>query len=723
KHPNADKLNVCRIDIGDTTLQIVCGASNVLNARYVAVATIGAKLGDNFEIKPTTLRGVESEGMVCSSTELGLPDTGDGIIILDDSIGKIVVGKELNEYPKIADTVIELELTANRGDCLSIHGVARDISAALDRPMNNLEYESNDTLKIGLARVAELKTNGLVNGELKYTMAEINKLYTSFITSLRLAFINELQNDNLNNIIKYIIHTTGVILRAYDVTDLLIEKEDKVTISATTKDNVTYIEANGKKLSILGINHNPNMIAYDCAKKVLFETSYINPTIVTNAVSDNKLDTDKLYYNTTRGSEPDLSMGITYLIYLLESYNECNFFDGVLSSDDESEDKVITVNDNEISNLIGKKIEKSKIISILTNLGFKVQNSAEEAFGVTVPKFRHDIENIQDVTEEIVRIIGINNIEAKPLKFVEVPRINTITNRYYTKKALRQRAISASFDESVSYIFTDKSLLKKYNFPIIRDELDIINPITEDLNTLRTTIIINLLNASKRNVNYSKKSIALFEIGTIFDENRIERDVLSIIFSGQKEKESVINSGKPQLINFETFTKKLSSIIGNFELRAGTEQNSLIHPYQSADIIIDNEVCGFISKLHPSVAEEFDLPQTFIAEISFDALIPKHINANAISKFQGVYKDLSLVIDKNLSYNQVSTTIKLLNLPLLKNYYPIDVYEDKRLKNQKSLTIRLFIQSLENTLKDKDIEESVKKIINSLKEQYGATLR
>ncbi|HHB95361.1 MAG TPA: phenylalanine--tRNA ligase subunit beta, partial [Campylobacterales bacterium] len=207
KHPNADKLNVCQINVGDATHQIVCGASNVVDAKYVAVATIGAKLGDDFEIKKATLRGVESSGMVCSSTELGLPNTGDGIMILDESIGEIVVGKELNEYPKVADTVIELELTANRGDCLSVHGVARDLSAALDIPMNNLEYGSDNKIKLGLARVAELKTSGSINGKLKYTMVDIDELHTSFVISLRLAFINELQKDNLNNIVKYIIHT------------------------------------------------------------------------------------------------------------------------------------------------------------------------------------------------------------------------------------------------------------------------------------------------------------------------------------------------------------------------------------------------------------------------------------------------------------------------------------------------------------------------------------
>jgi len=724
KHPDADKLNICQIDIGGAVRQIVCGASNVVDARYVAVATIGAKLGDNFEIKHAKLRGVDSEGMVCSSTELGLPNIGDGIMILDESIGEIVVGKELKEYPKVTDTVIELELTPNRGDCLSIYGVARDLSAALDIPLKHLDYESNsDKIKLGLARVAELKINGSINGALLYTMVEIDKLHTSFIIALRLAFINQLQKDNLNNIVKYVIHTTGVIIRAYDVTDLLVEEDDKITISATSKDNITYIQANGKELSILGVNHNSKAIANDNSKIVIFEASYINPNIVTDIVADNKLETDELYYNTSRGSEPDLSIGIKYITYLLESYNDCNFFDGILSLDDESEERVISINDNEISNIIGMEIEKSKILNILTDLQFKIQSSLEDTFGVTVPKFRHDIENIQDIAEEIVRILGINNIEAKPLKFVEAPRINSTTERYYVKKTIRQRAISASFDESISYIFTDKSLLKKYNFPIVKEELDIINPITEDLNTLRTTILINLLNASKRNISYSKKRVALFEIGTIFDINRNEKEVLSLIFSGQNEKESVINSGKPKPIDFETFTKKLSSIIGDFELRAGSEQNSLIHPYQSADIIIDNEVCGFISKLHPTIAEEFDLPQTFIAEISFDALIPKHINAKAISKFQGVYKDLSLVIDKNLPYNQVSTAIKQLHLPLLKKYYPIDIYEDETLENQKSLTIRLFIQSLDRTLEDREIEDTINKIVDSLKEQYGATLR
>ena len=725
KHPNADKLRVCQIDIGGGTIrQIVCGAANVAYAKFVPVATIGAKLGDDFEIKHTTLRGVESEGMVCSSSELGLPKMGKGIMILDESIGKLKAGRELREYEKLTDTVIELELTANRGDCLSVYGVARDLSAALNIPLNTLEYEhKSGRVKVGIARVLQLRTTSDIKGSLQYTMAEIDGIHTSTLCGLRLAFIGELQESDLSNILKYATHTTGVVLRAYRTRDILIHENDRITLTATTKDNITTVEANGKKFSTIGVCQYDDAKADDKTTTALFEASYINPTILVDSISGKDMKVDEFYYSTSRGSEPNLSYGIKFLTYMLESYGGCNFFDGIIYVEEESEPKIITINDKEISQIIGKKISKATILTILKALGFKIQSSAEDAFGITVPKFRHDIENIQDIAEEIVRIVGINNIEAKPLQFVEEQRSNATTDRYYAKKALRERAVASSFYESISYAFSDKRLLKKYGFPLVKEELDIINPITEDLNTLRTTILINMLNAGKRNISYSQKSIALFEIGTIFDENRNEKEVLSLIFSGQREGENVTNAGKPKAVDFEIFTKKLSAIIGNFELRAGTRENRLVHPYQSADIIIDDEVCGFISKLHPTVAEEFDLAESFIAEISFDALMPKHINANPISKFQGVYKDLSLVIDKNLPYNQVATAIKQLELPLLKKYYPIDVYEDESLGAEKSLTIRLFIQSLESTMEDRDIEETVNKIVDSLAQQYGAKLR
>ena len=723
KHPDADKLNVCQIDIGSGTRQIVCGAANVVDAEYVAVATIGAKLSEDFEIKHAKLRGVESEGMVCSASELGLPDLGNGIMILDNSIGDLVVGQNINEYEKIADTVIEIELTANRGDCLSVYGVARDLSAALNLPIKNFEYESHNTAKIGLGRVAKLTLDGQIDASIKYSMANMEAVNTSLLFSLRLAFVNELQEDALANILKYITHTTGTILRAYDVSDIDLEHDEKLMINVSSQDGIVNISINGKASSQVGIYQVPQAKAHANSSKVLFEASYMKPTLLVDLVADNKLETDELYYNTSRGSEPNLCFGLKYITYLFETYNECTLFDGTLSISEEEEPKSITISTKEISQLIGNEIDKIEIMNILTALGCKVQNSIQEKFGVTIPSFRHDIENIQDITEEIVRILGINNIQAKPLVFTEVQRSNASMEKYYAKKALRTRATTASFDESISYAFADKTLLEKYNFPIVKKELDIVNPITADFNTLRTTVLVNLLQAVQRNVNYSKKSVALFEIGTVFNENREEKEMFSLVYSGQAETEYVENSGKPNPINFNLFIEKLSSIIGNFELRESAQHNGLIHPYQSADIIIDGVICGFLSKVHPTVTDDFDIADTFVAEINFDALLPQHINAHAISKFQGVYKDLSLVIDKNLSYTHLNTTIKGLNLPLLTKFYPVDVYEDEALANQKSLTLRLFIQSLERTLNDEDIESTVNAIIETLQTEYGANLR
>jgi phenylalanyl-tRNA synthetase beta chain len=265
--------------------------------------------------------------------------------------------------------------------------------------------------------------------------------------------------------------------------------------------------------------------------------------------------------------------------------------------------------------------------------------------------------------------------------------------------------------------------LEKYGFSTLEEELELANPIAEELNTLRSTILVNLLIAAKRNVSYSKKSIPLFEIGAIFGSKREQSEVISFIFSGQIEGENVRNAGKPQMIDFASFTQKVGAVVGAFELVPCRYDNGLIHPYQSADIIVNGKVCGFLSKLHPTVQEAFDLPDTFIAELDFDLLLPTHINATPISKFQGVYKDLSIVIDKSMNYYEVAKVLNALDLPMLKDIYPVDIYEDEKLGDKKSLTIRFFIQAMEKTLEDSDIETVMSQIMTALENECSAELR
>jgi len=723
KHPDADKLNICQIDVGEKTLQIVCGAANVVDAEYVAVATVGAVLPGDFEIKDAKLRGVESAGMVCASSELGLPDTGKGIMILDESIGELEIGCELNTYKRVADTIIELELTANRGDCLSVYGVARDLSAALDIDLKSFEYKQAEKMKLGIAREAAIHTEGEMDVDLSYKLATLENMDSNFLLQLRLAMVGVEAEGNLAKILAYVTHTTGVILRAYE-SNTFINEENKIVVR-TKKKEKGLIEVVGKDnvVSIAGVYQSEDTVATDDTKKLLFEASYINPDTLVEAVAQTSLKTDELYYKTSRGSNPDLGFGLRFLAYLMDAYSDINCYEGALTVKADRENEKVIVDAEEVSSIIGMDIELSRIVTILKKLDFDINVVTDHVISVVVPLFRHDIKHIQDVSEEIVRIIGINNIEAKPFVFAEKPRLNDTTDRYKAKKSFKNRAVGTGFYENVSYVFSERALLEKYGFSTVEESLELANPIAEELNTLRSTVLINLLIAAKRNVSYSKKSIPLFEIGAVFGSKREQSEVISFLFSGQLEGENVRNAGKPQIIDFASFTQKVGAVVGAFELVPCTYNNELIHPYQSANIIVDGQICGFLSKLHPTVQESFDLPDTFIAELDFDLLLPKHINATPISKFQGVYKDLSVVIDKSLNYYEVAKVLNTLNLPMLKDSYPVDIYEDEKLGDKKSLTIRFFIQAMEKTLEDSDIETVMSQIMDALQNECSAELR
>lgn len=723
KHPDADKLNVCQIDIGTEVKQIVCGAANVVHAEYVAVATIGAVLPGDFKIKDAKLRGVESAGMVCASSELGLPDTGKGIMILDESIGELEVGREFGSYEKVVDTIIELELTANRGDCLSIYGVARDLSAALDLEMKTFEYKQAERMKLGIAREAVIHTQGEMDADLHYKLATISSIKDCFLIQLRLAMVGVEAEGKLASMLAYTTHTTGVILRAYE-SSFFRNEEGKVAVKPTAKaKGIIEIIGNEQVCSVVGVNQNEKVIATDDTKELLLEASYINPDLLVEAVAQTDLGKDDLYYKTSRGSNPDLVFGLRYLASLLDVYTDINCYEGSLNVDVDREHETVIVASEEVASIIGMEIEIGKIVTILKKLGFKISSIGDDVIGIVVPLFRHDIRHIQDIAEEIVRIVGINNIQAKPFVFAEKARLNSTTDRYKAKKGFKNRAVGAGFYENVSYVFTERDVLEKYGFSIVEESLELANPIAEELNTLRSTILINLLNAAKRNVSYTKKSIPLFEIGAVFGSRREQSEVLSIIFSGQVENENVSNAGKPKMVDFASFTQKIGAVIGSFELLPCMFENGLIHPYQSADIVIDGKVCGFMSKLHPTVREEYDLPETFIAELDFDALLPKHINAQPISKFQGVYKDLSVVIDRSVNYYEVANVLKGLDLEMLKDIYPVDIYTDEKLGEKKSLTIRFFIQSMEKTLEENDIDHVMHQVMEALQTQCHAELR
>ncbi len=719
KHPDADKLNICQVDLGDEQVQIVCGAKNVDAGQYVPVATVGCNLGGGFKIKKAKLRGVESNGMICSSTEIGLPQINDGILVLDNSIGELVLGKELNEYKLINDDIIEIELTANKGDCLSINGVARELSAFYNIPLNEFEKNVNYN-EIGIGQVLEVECDSNIDSSLIYKAVDFSDFKLPVVQKLRVGAIGKYNDENdIQNVLSYVTHCNGVILNAYakDKAD----STDNLSVLHVKKDEKGFDNVYGKEqLSKIAIVHEevvPSELNF------IVEASYVNPELLAKQVFETKIKTGDVYYRSSRGSEPDIQYGIDYFTTLTSKFGAL-IYKGAETFIEDKEKAILDVDVNKVNAIIGQDVPKLDIERILNSLGFEVKDGANGILSVKIPLFRHDIKNIADITEEIVRIIGIDNIKSKPLAIDEVNRVNKTSNDLVKKNKLRFKAIENGFFETLTYVFSSRESLEKYNFPVVKEELDILNPIAKELNTFRSTILLNLVEACSNNFKNGNRSTAFFEIGTVFDENRSESKKISFVQTGAKELEDISNSGKPSNIDFFSFAKKILNTVGKFDLEEMSEiSNSFVHPYQNANVIVESKVIGYISKLHPSVAEEYDLNDTFIAEIDFDAIANDLIKVDTYSKFQASKKDLSIIAPKSLKYKEIKDVINGINDKNIKQFNLIDIYNDEKLGENESLTIRFVLQNDEKTLEEEDITKSMDGVLKALEEKLSITIR
>ena len=721
KHPNADKLNVCSVDVGDEKLQIVCGAKNVQQAEYVAVAKIGAVLPDGLEIKPVKLRGVDSFGMICSSSELGLPELEKGIMILDQSIGRLEVGKELREYKALQDEIIDIELTANRGDCLSILGIAREIAAAYGRSVKGIYFEDDESIQIGIGRILNVEAEKDLDANLIYKAFEARKFSNPLLIRLRVAITGEQFTNEAEEFAYYISHTTGVIFRLYGYRTFASNH----TTMVINKDEWGFEAVYGKeKASIIGVYQFDSSKPKKEDNIFIMETSYIEPEIITKKVYNTPIKTDWSYYRSSRGSEPRLGIALDYAKQMLHKFfADVMLYSGSYEIRHEIERASIKVDFADLDALIGFSINRNQIVEILKALGFTIVSCSEELMVVKAPLFRHDIFNIQDIAEEIVRIYGIDNIEPKPLQFIEQNRLNKAYEDYIHKKSLRTRAVAAGYFETVSYIFCNSMDLQKFGLPRIKRDLDILNPITNEMNTLRTSLIPNLLEQVARNIKNGKKGVKLFEIGTIFDENRRESISMAMVASGIKEPESIINGGKPAMMDIASFVEDLGRVIGDFSLKNFTPTIPLIHPYQAATIIKDEQEIGRVYKLHLSLQEELELPDTFIAEIDIDKLKLSFPKAKPYSIYQMAFRDLSVLVDKDLSYEQIQNVLQKRVPSTIKRFYPVAIYEDEQFGNRYSLTIRFAVQSDEKTLSEEEIGDIMQNVLDLLRKEFNAELR
>ncbi|WP_458701149.1 phenylalanine--tRNA ligase subunit beta [Sulfurospirillum sp. 1307] len=724
KHPDADKLNVCEVDLGDEVKQIVCGAKNVKAGLHVVVSKVGAVLPNGMKIKEAKLRGVESSGMICSSEEIGLPKMGDGIMVLDESIGKLELGKEFSEYELVNDDVIEIELTANRGDCLSIHGIARDLSVPYNLDLKTFSSEDEEN-QLGIGRVLNVSATEKVDSSLLYRVYDKKEIKSSFLIDLRLAIAGYYKGCELERLVEYATYTTGVLLRTY-AHKCFVTKDEKATVKIKKHTNKldAVFDKNNNISSYVGIYQLEETKATSSDERVILEANYTPPEIISMNSANKKLESDRHLYLSSRGSEPNLDFGMNYLIELLKQYSDVVMYAGSQQVIQDIEEKRIPVDLNVLYSIIGEEVPKNDIIQILKGLGFGVAFKSEQSvMNVQVPPHRHDIQNIQDVCEEIVRIVGIDNIASKPLIFAEINRMNDAYHKFMKRKMYRLRAVGVGFFESLHFVFDNKERLEKYGLPTIYKKREIANPITNELNTLRTSLVPNLLESVSRNTKFGKKSIRLFEVGTVFNKSREERTSIGFVFSGTKELPKVANHGKPEGIDFFTFADQISKIIGAFEIKKETPKEKLYSPYEYAKIIQNDNEIGFISRVHLEVERDLDCARTYVCELDMDKLNYERKIASSYSKFQESTRDLSLIVPKDIEFFKIKEFLQEIAPKELRKFYPIDVYEDENLGDNVSLTIKMHFQSNEKTFEEDEISSMIEKLLEGLKEKFGIKLR
>ena len=620
--------------------------------------------------------------------------------------------------------IIEVDVTANRGDCQNLHGIAREICTALDLNMKDSHENEDSENLLGIGRIASVRTEDKVNGSFLYKAFELkNALSENLLTRLRLALIDCQKTNLVERLLEYATFCTGVLFRAYDHAKLVGEGEKAVFDIKNGENGECVVFCEDKNLGVAGIYQSDEARVDEGSKVILVEASYVKPDVVSKAIFENKnLPKGDQVYRSSRGSEPNLAYGADYLFKMLAGFKDSlSLFAGSQQSLLNTEPITLSISLGELKNMIGQEVARNDVVKILKKLGFEIAvNVEQESFNVKVPLFRHDIVNSHDICEEIVRIIGIDNIASTPLNFSEKNRLNKTYFEYKNALNLRRRAADNGFFESVHYVFDSLDELSELNFKPCK--IKILNPINNELNTLRPALVNHLLSSSEKNIKNSKRSVRLFEFGEVFDENANQGLNLGFVVSGLLKEPTLINGAKGEEANFYAFAAMVQNVIGKFELKP-CQEISYFSPYEQAHIYQNGEKIGYIGRVDARVEAKRDLPKTYVCEINFAKLKFEPILAVPYSKFQSTTRDLSLIVPENFEAGRIYECIRGLNLKELKEFLPVDIYKDAKLNGAISLSLKFTFQDMEKTLEDDDINALMDKILSELKEKLNIGIR
>ena len=734
KHPDADKLNVCQVSDGEQTLQIVCGAANAREGLVTPLAKIGAVLPGDFKIKKSKLRGVESNGMLCSEKELGLADSAEGIMELanDAPIGTSVI-----EYMDLNDTVIEIDLTPNRGDCLSISGIARELATLNHCELHDVKCESQPAtidecfaVKIEAVDACTHYVGRIVKG--------INATATTplwMVERLRRSAIRSI--DPVVDITNYVMLELGQPMHAFDLATLqggivvkYAENGDKITLLdgkiVELDDKALLIKDESRPLALAGIMGGENSGITEKTTDIFLESAFFEPIVIAGKARSYGLHTDSSH-RFERGVDPLLqNKAIDRATELILSIcgGQCGPLTDVSTTHHQAERPVISLRSNRISRVLGIDLQNDEVESILTRLGMKVKSNAD-GWNVQAPSFRFDIAIEADLMEELVRIYGYNNIPRTQASHSGGMQAQTETRNPLLK--LKQALVNRGYYEAVTYSFVDPEWQK-----ILDPEAETIaltNPISSEMSVMRTTIWPGLVQAIRYNINRQHSRVRLFETGLCFnpDADGIEQvDRISGAICGAMN--DLQWSEKERDVDFFDLKNDVEALLAHTGKTAVFEaaEHPALHPGQSAKISLDGKTIGWIGALHPQVTKALEIDKTvFVFELTLshvlDTIIPTF---EPLSKFPEVRRDLAIVVDENIDIQAIEDCVREAASNLLEQFLIFDVYTGKGVDNgRKSVAFGLILQEFSRTLTDLDVDNEIDNIVASLKLKFTATLR
>ena len=743
KHPNADRLKVTSIDLGNNeTSEIVCGAPNIMEGQIVPIAKVGSKIytngGDEIKIKKSKIRGVVSNGMVCAEDEIGLGESHDGIMVLDS---KIKPGTPISEVFNVEnDNILEIGLTPNRSDAMSHYGVARDLKAYYDL--------NSQTSKITLPSINDFESVK-IDEDFEVSVKDIDKC--PFYSGLIIKNIKvgpsskELQNklksiglkpiNNIVDITNFVMHEIGQPLHAFDldkIKNITVKSVKSNTKFKTLDDNIINLDSddlmicsNNDPLCLAGIYGGYDSGVSNSTTNLFLESAIFDSVTIRKSSKRHQLFTDASY-RYERGVDPEKVLYALKRASILikEANQEANISEIMIEDNLKVDIKDIYLRYDRIDSITGQKIDKETITQILSSLDFEIKGHTEDGLNIIAPNYRHDVYREIDVIEEILRVYGFNNINVESKISMSIPEIgkNHINK---TESLISNNLVGIGFHEIINNSICSPGVNEKFN----NQAVNLLNPQGTELSNLRSSLIPNALETVKHNINRQNRNLKIFEIGntySITDNNYIENKRLNVTVTGKIFDENWISELSKS--NFYYLKGVAENLLNNLNVSNIKYEVNNDELFEYKLFIYNNKNnIGFIGELNSTYTKEFSIDDKIhLLNLDLDNIKLKSANVKyqELSKFPSSRRDLSMILDDNINFEAIKNLAFNVENKILKDVNLFDEYKGNKIEDKKkSFAVSFIFNDSKKTLTDKLIDKIMLKLSDKYKTDLGAVIR